>query len=139
MSTSDKRAARGTARWLAAAALCAAFGFIYEHFSHGVSTPYMWGAFLLPLLGGALGPALLRRRAAKAPGEAARQLYGAGLATLTVGSLMKGVFLIYGSEAPLVAWYGPAGAALVLAGLACWLAQPRPAADAQPFPGRQAA
>ena len=110
-------------RWLAAAAFCAAFGFIYEHFSHGVSTPYMWGAFLIPLLGGAGVTLLLCLLRAPAPSPAARTLYGAAVATFTVGSLMRGVFLIYGSAAPLLTVYAAAGALLAAAGAAAYLYQ----------------
>ena len=38
--------------YLAAASLCAAFAAVYEHFSHGVYSPFMVFAFLIPFIGG---------------------------------------------------------------------------------------
>ena len=89
MSTSVKRALRYTI----GAAVCAAFGLIYEHFSFGVWSHFMGFAFLIPLLLGAL-PALLVRRE---PSPAAAQLYGGFVLTLTLGSLVKGALDIYGT------------------------------------------
>ena len=40
--------------YLLAAVCCAAFGAIYECFSHGVYSYYMTYAFMIPLLAGAL-------------------------------------------------------------------------------------
>lgn len=130
MSTSDKRAYdRSILRYLAAAALCAAFGFIYESFGHGVSSAWMTRAFLFPLLGGAGVLGVLRGLpAGRRPQQTARALYGSGLAALTVGSLLTGVFEIYGSAAPLVSVYWPLGGFLMAVGAAVCLAQrpPRP-------------
>ncbi len=118
MSTSDKRKVwNAIAGYLLAAALCAGLGFVYERFSHGVSSLFMVGAFVFPLLGGAgVLMALLLFPWAWPPLPLARSLYRSGIATLTVGSLLTGVFEIYGSAAPLVLVYWPAGLLLALAG-----------------------
>ena len=89
MSTLVKRALR----YAIGAAVCAAFGLIYEHFSFGVWSHFMGFAFLIPLLLGAL-PALLVRRD---PSPAAAQLYGGFVLTLTLGSLVRGALDIYGT------------------------------------------
>lgn len=89
MSTSVKRAVR----YALAAAVCAVFGLIYEHFSFGVWSHFMGFAFLIPLLLGAL-PALLMRKE-RSPVTA--QLYGGFVLTLTLGSLVKGALDIYGT------------------------------------------
>lgn len=110
--------------YLTAAAACAAVGFAYEQFSHGVNSAFMLFAFLFPLVGGAgvLG-ALRLWPGAREPQPAARKLYRSGIATLTLGSFMTGVFEIYGSAAPLVAVYWFAGAALVLTAGVLWAVQ----------------
>ena len=89
MSTSVKRAVR----YALAAAVCAVFGLIYEHFSFGVWSHFMGLAFLIPLLLGAL-PALFMRKE-RSPVTA--QLYGGFVLTLTLGSLVKGALDIYGT------------------------------------------
>ena len=89
MSTSVKRAAR----YALAAAVCAVFGLIYEHFGFGVWSHFMGFAFLIPLLLGAL-PALFMRKE-RSPVTA--QLYGGFVLTLTLGSLVKGALDIYGT------------------------------------------
>ena len=89
MSTSVKRAVR----YALAAAVCAVFGLIYEHFSFGVWSHFMGFAFLIPLLLGTL-PALLMRKE-RSPVTA--QLYGGFVLTLTLGSLVKGALDIYGT------------------------------------------
>lgn len=108
MSTSVKRALRYTL----AAAVCAAFGLIYEHFSFGVWSDFMGFAFLIPLLLGAL-PALLTRRE---PTEIAAQLYGGFVLTLTLGSLVRGALDIYGTtNGKLIAYPILAGGMLLAA------------------------
>lgn len=99
---------------------CAVFALIYELFSHGVVSWYMALLPLWPLLGGAL-PFLLLARLDIHPAQLTRCLWHAGLLTLTVGSLMTGVFEIYGSMSSLVRVYWIAGAALTTAGLADFL------------------
>lgn len=69
------------------------FGQIYEHFSHGVYSNYMLFAFLFPFLGLFL-PSLFGRRADPF-------LWKCGVASLTVGSLYKGILEIYGTSSYL--------------------------------------
>ena len=108
MSTSVKRAVR----YALAAAVCAVFGLIYEHFSFGVWSHFMGFAFLIPLLLGAL-PALLMRKE-RSPVTA--QLYGGFVLTLTLGSLVKGALDIYGTtNGKLIAYPILAGVMLLAA------------------------
>lgn len=108
MSTSVKRAVR----YALAAAVCAVFGLIYEHFSFGVWSDFMGFAFLIPLLLGAL-PALFVRRELS---PVTAQLYGGFVLTLTLGSLVKGALDIYGTtNGKLIAYPILAGLMLLAA------------------------
>lgn len=103
---------------LIAAAALLLFAAVYECFSHGVISAFMVGAFLIPLLGGALPGLLLGRLPPqRRPGEGSRWLWGAGLTVLTAGSLFRGVLEIYGTTSRLGAVYWIAGGALCLAGV----------------------
>lgn len=121
MSTSDKftrmtgfRLARN---YLFATVFCALFGAVYEHFSFGVYSYFMLYAFAFPLLLGALPFLLagLRDKYIHLPGFS-RALWHAGTATLTVGSLFRGVIEIYGTDSVLCIVYLAAGAVLLLSG-----------------------
>ncbi len=72
---------------------------------------------LWKLLGGALPFALLGARG-MTTGQTARCLYHAGLAALTLGSMMTGIFEIYGSISSLVVVYWGIGGVLIAAGIA---------------------
>ena len=104
-----------------AALVCAVFGAVYEHFSFGVYSPYMLFAFAVPLLLGAL-PALLLATGAQAAAVPAitRKLWHAGVASLTVGALFRGVLDIYGTASSLTRIYWVAGAVLLMAAAAAW-------------------
>jgi len=88
----------------------------------------MVGLFLVPLLAGAVPALLLLSRRAKIPARC-RSLWGPGVATLTVGSCLRGVFDIYGTTAPLVGVYWLAGGALLLAAALSGLRGVRNAGD----------
>ena len=122
MYTSDKQASeKGYAGviwgYLVATAGCAVFGAVYELFSHQVWSRFMIYAFAFPLLLGAIPFFLLRKRGKPFPGKAA-ELVHAGVAALTVGSILQGVLEIYGTSNPLTIAYWAAGGALTAAG---WL------------------
>lgn len=61
--------------------------------------------FLFPLIGGALPAAVFTALRCAAVSQWIRRIWRAGVATLTVGSCMTGIFEIYGSDAPLLTWY----------------------------------
>ena len=100
-------------RFTAIAAFCLLFGAVYECFGHGVYSVFMLGAFIVPLLFGALPAWILSKRDAR-PRTAARWLWYIGVALLTVGSILQGVVEIYGTTNRLIALF-PVAAAVVLA------------------------
>jgi hypothetical protein len=100
------------------------FGAVYERFGHGVYSYYMIYAFAVPLALGAF-PALLlgtSKRNVRFP-RRGRLLWNAGVATLTVGLLFKGVIEIYGTDSPFFAGYLAVGTALLIAGLVAGLSR----------------
>ncbi len=121
-NTAGTACSAGALRYLRAAALTALAGAVYEYFSFGVWSFFMVYAFAFPLLLGALPMARLARRGRSEMPAAARSLLAAGIATLTVGSLMTGALEIYGTTNPLTLLYWPVGGALVLGAAAAALA-----------------
>ncbi len=110
--------------YLLVAIFCALFGIIYEQFSHGVYSGYMIFAFAFPLIGGTLPFAALSLFAhGLLPGRLPRFLYNAGIAALTVGSMMKGVLEIYGTTNDLLKIYRFAGFGFVGIGLIIYAAE----------------
>lgn len=104
--------------FLGAAAGVAAFAAIYELFSHQVWSIFLIFAFLIPLLGGALPYSLLTRsQHSSRPGVLARCLYNSGLATLTAGSIFRGILEIYGTTNRLSIVYWITGFGLSMLGL----------------------
>lgn len=103
--------------YLLAAVLTACFGGIYEVFSHGIWSGWMVYAFAFPLVLGALPFSWLALHRKPLPRYI--QLHHAGVATLTVGSVMEGVLAIYGTTNHLTRWYWIVGCSLLL--LACTL------------------
>ena len=101
--------------YLLSAAGCAVFGAVYELFSHGVCSCFMICAFAFPLLLGAVPFFLLRKHGKPFPGKAAGLVH-AGVAALTVGSVVQGILAIYGTTNPLTAVYWITGAGLTAAG-----------------------
>ncbi|MBR4905698.1 MAG: hypothetical protein IKZ44_02485 [Clostridia bacterium] len=101
---------------LIAALFCALFGAVYEAFGHGVYSYGMLYAFAFPLAMGVLPLYLIDVLHAPYPGKALRELWHAGIATLTVGSIVTGVLEIYGTTNPLTIVYWILGAAFIAAG-----------------------
>ena len=103
-------------KYLLAAAFCAVFGIVYELFSHEVYTPYMYLACLIPLSGGTVPYLIIHMARAPLPAALSSVLYACGIATLTVGSIMQGVLVIYGTTNRLMPIYAIAGAVLLVVG-----------------------
>lgn len=83
--------------YLGITAFIALFGFVYEQFSHGVNSNYMWFAWIYPLIFGALVYAILCFAPIKlVPGVIAESCYNLGVALLTTRSILQGVLEIYG-------------------------------------------
>ena len=126
LSTSDKRPLdleKWRKTYLYVSAGCLVFSMIYECFSHNVFSPYMVFAVAFPLLGGLVAGELLKKvPAGHLPGQLPAEVYHCGLATLTVGSIVRGVMDIYGTENPLVKYYAYVGIGLLVLSIALWLA-----------------
>ena len=103
--------------YVVAALACAIFGAVYEMFSHEVYSASMIYAFLFPLAGGALPLAILSiKRMKRKLKRNSLRLYHFGIATLTVGSIVKGILDIYGTTNKLLSVYWYVGTALALTG-----------------------
>lgn len=101
---------------------CGVFGIVYEQYSHGVFSPFMGLLFLFPLLGGFFPFLILSsKRVKKLPSTMSRYTYHSGLATLTTGSLLTGVFDIYGTTAPLVNVYWFVGSLFTVGGIVLYI------------------
>lgn len=103
---------------------CALFGAVYELFSHEVYSFYMIYAFVFPLVGGVL-PFLLMAMGKLFINSSAVScnLYHAGIATLTIGSILTGIVEIYGTTNTLIGIYWPVGIFMILSSLLLCMAQ----------------
>lgn len=101
--------------FLCIAAGCLLFDRIYAIFSHGVSSNSMRFMFLYPLLLGVLGSCVISRSGL------GFDMYCCGVATLTVGSLLRGIFEIAGTASGFQWVFLALGGALLLGGLLCFL------------------
>ena len=117
-SDTDKILRKTAFVYLILSILCAVFGAVYEIFSHGVYSPFMMFAFLFPLFIGCLPFALLNKNKSKiVPHPVARNLYHSGIATLTIGSIVKGVLDIYDTTNHLSNYYWIVGNTFVISGI----------------------
>ena len=122
MSTSERnlRKAGTTAFiYLLVCAFCVLFGWVYEHFSHGVYSDHMVYAFVYPMVGGAV-VFLALGLCSQTPGSE-QALYHCGIATLTLGSIIRGGLEIYGTANSLTVLYPWTGWLLMGAGIAIFL------------------
>ena len=106
---------------LFASLFCVLFGAVYECFGHGVYSYGMLYAFVFPLVLGVLPLLLIAMLRAPYPNRFARNAYHAGIAALTVGSLVSGALEIYGTTNPLTCVYWIAGGILTALGAAVYL------------------
>ena len=108
--------------YLVVTIFCALFGAIYEHFSHEVYSYYMIYAFAYPLIMGVL-PFMMIYKCEKIPmpGRISENFYNAGVGTFTVGSIIKGVLLIYGTTNALSKIYFIVGIGMVAFGVIFYL------------------
>ena len=102
-------------RYLIASIVLAIAGGVYELFSHGVYSYYMIYAFMIPLLLGCLPYLADTRGFFKRAGSAVEELLLASIATMTIGSVIKGVLEIYGTTNTLTAVYPILGAVILAA------------------------
>ena len=113
--------------YLAGAAFVLLFAFVYDQFSHGVHSIYMDAAFLIPAAGALISFLLNRRTPAACARPSGRAALIAGILTLTVGSLVQGIFLIAGTASPYMLFYPVAGFTLTAGGILLW--RPRRSSD----------
>ena len=73
------------------------FGQIYELFSHNVYSDYMIFAFIIPLILGIIYLVFNKL--------IIKEIYNAGIITLVVGSIVKGILDIYGTTNDLIYIY----------------------------------
>ncbi|SCN24182.1 hypothetical protein N3C_1695 [Clostridium sp. N3C] len=94
---------------------------VYGAFSHGVDSAAMTWMFLYPLLGGALFYFIIDKlipHITKFAGcRVFMNLYNSGIATFTVGSFLKGIFEIAGTNSSHLKYYYMTGGAFIVAGL----------------------
>ena len=130
MFTSDKSTVQGrrhpvTGAYLLETVCCALFGFVYELFSHGVYSYYMICAFAFPLLLGVMPFSILQKSGKLFCRGIAADLIHAGIAALTMGSIVRGALDIYGTSNPLTVWYWITGGILTAGGW-LWLSVAKP-------------
>lgn len=113
-TSADKKSLKTALVYLCIAIFTAFAGAVYECFSHGVYSFRMIYAFAYPLVGGALPYIIISINNKPKPQGLSAQLYHCGIATLTVGSIVKGVLEIYGTTNKLSAVYGTVGSALII-------------------------
>ena len=93
---------------------------IYRLFGHGVTSPAMTWMFLFPLAGGLLIYLVSRAKVDIEDVERFRSfsnLYHSGIATLTVGSFLKGVLEIAGTDSVYLLYFYIVGFGMVLLGI----------------------
>ncbi len=122
MYTSDIKTRHGEALktafvYLIISLFCVLFGAVYEYFSHEVYSGYMIYAFVFPMISAGAFLAICLSPLKKYPGVVARNLYHSGIATLTVGSIIRGVLDIYGTTNSLVMFYWIVGVVLLVVGI----------------------
>lgn len=104
------------------------FDRIYALFAHGIESDSMRWMFLFPLLGGVavygllalVLPAVTKRRGWRA----GLNLYNSGIAALTVGSLLQGVFEIAGTASVYTAVFFVFGVIFAVMGILFWVIPP---------------
>ncbi len=117
------RAGKFALVYLLISAFCGVFSFVYEHFSHGVYSASMIYMFVYPLLGGTAVFAILALMGKKSePDRFSFNIYNSGIATLSVGSCVKGVLEIYGTDSQYVKLYFIAGIVLLALGVVSYIA-----------------
>ena len=116
IDTNAKHASKTSFVYLLISLFCILFGAVYEKYSHEVYSYYMLYGFCFPLIGGTLMFSILGSvKLKKYPSAVSRNLYHSGIATLTVGSLVRGVLDIYGTTNVLSGYYWQVG--LLLSGI----------------------
>ncbi len=118
MSTSENRnATRVLNAYLIAFAFCSVFAIIYEAFAKGIISFWMLGMPLFPFVLGVV-PALVYEKMNKPINDWGLQIWNCGVITLTVGSLLNGIFDIFGTYFDMFNYFLIIGSILLIAGAA---------------------
>lgn len=115
-----KAARKNVMIYVGVALFCIVFFLIYDRFSHGVRSPYMTFLFAWPLTLGVI-PELVfyLLPGARRPGTLSANLYHSGVAALTTGSLLRGIFDIAGNASVYQHWLMVAGGFCLQEVLSC--------------------
>ena len=110
--------------YLAVSILCLILFFIYNRFSHGVTSPYMTWLFGWPLVLGTIPLALLALIPYDLyPKRISFNIYNTGVASLTVASLLKGIFDIAGNSSAYQKYLMSFGIAVTILGVIVYAIQ----------------
>jgi len=93
---------------------CVAFNYVYSLFGHGISSPFMSYAFVFSLVLGVGGFSVFGWL--NLDNRIAFNLYNAGIATLTVGSILQGIIDIAGADTTYPIYYFFVGTIFVAIG-----------------------
>ena len=96
------------------------FGAIYEVYSHGVYSYFMMYAFVVPFVMGVIPYLFIGLFAKILPSELSKNLWNYGIVTLSLGSVMRGVLDIYGTD-NFTVYPFLAGVPLAVAGLVAYI------------------
>ncbi len=106
-----------------------AFGFVYEHFGHGILSYFMVYAFVIPLLAWIVPCACLYSKMPREIPELSLATYDAFVVTYMVGFMYKGMLEIYGTTNKLSAIYFVIGSALFLTAIILYILLSEPESD----------
>lgn len=108
--------------YIAITLICGLFSYIYEQHSHQVYSNYMVYLFAIPLVLGAIPQfiAVLNLKL-NVGGSWIKIIHNFAIATLTIGSLLKGMLEIYGTTSKFIPYYFVIGASLLAVSIAMWM------------------
>lgn len=91
---------------------CIIFNYIYSIFGHGIKSIYMMYSFIIPLILGVVVFLILYK--INLYNRISFNLYNAGIATLIIGSILKGIFSIAGTDINYYIYYFITGIILII-------------------------
>lgn len=92
--------------------ICMFINYIYAQFGHGVSSNYMTYMFLYPLVIGIVTSVINIKNV-----KISSNLFICGIATITLGSFLQGIFEIAGTSTPFQSLYYILGCILIFFGI----------------------
>ena len=100
--------------WGVITVFCALFSLIYELLSHHIYSVFMVGLCLIPFLSGFVPVLVHKIKNWQLPDRTTLRLHFWSTMTLTLGSLMTGIFDIYGTVSELTKYYWIVGITLLI-------------------------